>query len=164
MQGACPRFSTDCQGRKLNIEIQTSLPLGIRQRLAYYDARLYVDQLSEGDQYQALRPAIVICVLTKTLFPGRSGLHSDFRLRDAAGELFSDDLQIHTLELTKLHVERENLGQAAPAERWAYFLLHAETMSGPEILEFFREPEFVEAAGVLEMINQTPEQLQEYRE
>ena len=74
-----------------------------------------------------------------------------------------DDLQIHTLELTKLHVERENLGQAAPAERWAYFLLHAETMSGPEILEFFREPEFVEAAGVLEMINQTPEQLQEYR-
>ena len=156
-------LATDDQGRKLNIEIQTSLPLGIRQRLAYYDARLYVDQLSEGDQYQALRPAIVICVLTKTLFPGRSGLHSDFRLRDAAGELFSDDLQIHTLELTKLHVERENLGQAAPAERWAYFLLHAETMSGPEILEFFREPEFVEAAGVLEMINQTPEQLQEYR-
>ena len=93
MRGACPRFSTDCQGRKLNIEIQTSLPLGIRQRLAYYDARLYVDQLSEGDQYQALRPAIVICVLTKTLFPGRSGLHSDFRLRDAAGELFSDDLE-----------------------------------------------------------------------
>ena len=156
-------LATDDQGRKLNIEIQTSLPLGIRQRLAYYDARLYVDQLSEGDQYQALRPAIVICVLTKTLFPGRSGLHSDFRLRDAAGELFSDDLQIHTLELTKLRVERENLGQAAPAERWAYFLLHAETMSEPEILKFFREPEFVEAAGVLEMINQTPEQLQEYR-
>ena len=79
------------------------------------------------------------------------------------GDLFSDDLQIHTLELTKLRVERENLGRTTPAERWAYFLLHAETMSGAEVQELLREPEFVEAAGVLEMINQTPEQLQAYR-
>ena len=79
------------------------------------------------------------------------------------GDLFSDDLQIHTLELTKLRVERENLRRTTPAERWAYFLLHAETMSGAEVQELLREPEFVEAAGVLEMINQTPEQLQAYR-
>jgi len=79
------------------------------------------------------------------------------------GNLFSDDLQIHTLELTKLRVERENLGRTTPAERWAYFLLHAETMSGAEVQELLREPEFVEAAGVLEMINQTPAQLQAYR-
>ena len=79
------------------------------------------------------------------------------------GDLFSDDLQIHTLELTKLRVERENLGRTTPAERWAYFLLHAETMSGAEVQELLREPEFVEAAGVLEMINQTPAQLQAYR-
>ena len=156
-------LATDNLGRKLNIEIQTSLPLGIRQRLAYYDARLYVDQLSESEKYHVLRPAIVICVLTKTLFSGRTDLHSDFRLRDQAGDLFSDDLQIHTLELTKLRVERENLGRTTPVERWAYFLLHAETMSGAEVQELLREPEFVEAAGVLEMINQTPEQLQAYR-
>ena len=86
-----------------------------------------------------------------------------FRLRDQAGDLFSDDLQIHTLELTKLRVERENLSRTTPAERWAYFLLHAETMSGAEVQELLREPEFVETAGVLEMINQTPEQLQAYR-
>ena len=79
------------------------------------------------------------------------------------GDLFSDDLQIHTLELTKLRVERENLRRTTPAERWAYFLLHAETMSGAEVQELLREPEFVEAAGVLEMINQTPAQLQAYR-
>ena len=79
------------------------------------------------------------------------------------GDLFSDDLQIHTLELTKLRVERENLRRTTPAERWAYFFLHAETMSGAEVQELLREPEFVEAAGVLEMINQTPAQLQAYR-
>jgi flagellar biosynthesis/type III secretory pathway protein FliH len=72
-------------------------------------------------------------------------------------------LQIHTLELTKLSVARENLLSATAVERWAYFLSYAETMTETEIRESFAEPEFVEAAGVLEMINQTPEQLQEYR-
>ena len=156
-------LATDHHGRQMNIEVQTTLPMGILQRLAYYDARLFVDQLKDREKYHQLRPAIVICVLTKSLFPQRTALHSDFRLRDAAGNLFSDDLQIHTLELTKLNVKRENLGSATPAERWAYFLSNAEAMTEAEIRELFVEPEFVEAAGVLEMINQTPEQLLEYR-
>ncbi len=156
-------LATDNHGRQMNIEVQTTLPMGILQRLAYYDARLFVDQLKEGEKYHQLRPAIVICVLTKPLFPQRPELHSDFRMRDATGNLFSDDLQIHTLELTKLNVKRENLASATPVERWAYFLSNAETMTDAEIRELFVEPEFVEAAGVLEMINQTPEQLLEYR-
>jgi hypothetical protein len=97
------------------------------------------------------------------LFPERTEMHSDFRLRDAQGNLFSDDLQIHTLELTKLKVTRENLARATPPERWACFLANAGKMTEEEIREAFAEPEFVEAAGVLEMINQTPEQLLEYR-
>ena len=48
-------------------------------------------------------------------------------------------------------------------ERWAYFLVNAERMTPAEIREAFGEAESVEAAGVLEMINQTPEQLEEYR-
>jgi predicted transposase/invertase (TIGR01784 family) len=156
-------LATDNFGRQLNIEIQTSVPAGLRQRLAFYDARLYVDQMKEGEQYHELRPAIVICVLTKPLFPVQTYLHTDFRLRDEAGKVFSDDLQIHTLELTKLNVTRENLASATPAERWAYFLRYAETMTEAEIVELFPEPEFVEAAGVLEVINKTPEQLHEYR-
>ena len=156
-------LATDNFGRQLNVEIQTSVPAGLRQRLAFYDARLYVDQMHEGEQYHELRPAIVICVLTIPLFPDQPYLHSDFRLRDEAGNVFSDDLQIHTLELTKLNVTRENLASATPAERWAYFLRYAGTMTEAEIFELFPEPEFVEAAGVLEMINKTPEQLHEYR-
>ena len=105
----------------------------------------------------------MICVLTMPLFPDRTDLHSDLRLRDAQGNRFSDDLQIHTLELTKLTVTRENLSRATPAERWAYFLMNSDKMTEVEIRVLFAEPEFAEAAGVLEMINQTPEQLQEYR-
>ena len=93
-------LATDEQGRRLNVEMQTSLPVGIQQRLAYYTACLYVEQLTEGQDYPALRPAISICVLDAVMFPGSSDLHLDFRLRDDRhGETLTHDLQIHTIEL-----------------------------------------------------------------
>ena len=155
-------LATDERGRKFNIEMQTSIPSGLRQRLAFYDARLYVEQMREGDQYHELRPAIVICVLDKPLLIDRDCLHTDFRLRDESGHVLTDELQVHLLELTKLRVTRENLGTATPAERWAYFLLNAESMTMEEIRGLFPEPEFVEAAGVLEMIKNTPGQMDDY--
>jgi predicted transposase/invertase (TIGR01784 family) len=116
----------------------------------------------EGDDYRELRPAIVICVLNVPLFPNLTQLHTDFRLRDNSGMILTDDLQIHLLELTKLQVTRENLGSASAVERWAYFLRFADALTSDEIVEILPEPEFAEAAGVLEMINKTPEQLHEY--
>jgi len=38
-------LAEDASGQKLNIEMQTTLPAGIFQRLAYYTASLYVEQL-----------------------------------------------------------------------------------------------------------------------
>ena len=155
-------LASDERGRKFNIEMQTSIPPGLRQRLAFYDARLYVEQMRQGDQYQELRPAIVICVLDKPLLKSCESLHTDFRLRDEFGRVFTDDLQIHVLELTKLTMTRENLKSATAAERWAYFLLNAENLTVAEIRELFPEPEFAEAAGVLEMIKDNPDQMSDY--
>ncbi len=155
-------LATDERGRKFNIEMQTSIPPGLRQRLAFYDARLYVEQMRQGDQYHELRPAIVICVLDKPLLTGCDNLHTDFRLRDEFGRVFTDDLQIHILELTKLTATRENLQSATAAERWSFFLLNAENLTLIEIRELFPEPEFAEAAGVLEMIKDNPDQMSDY--
>ncbi len=155
-------LAKDDRGRKFNIEMQTSIPAGLRQRLAFYDARLYVEQMREGDRYHELRPAIVICVLDKTLNKENSQLHSDFRLRNDAGDVLTDDLQVHLLELTKLAVTRENLAMATPEEKWAYFLLNAEKLTMEAIRDLFPDPEFVEAAGVLEVIKNTPEQMDNY--
>ena len=74
-------LATDEHGRLLNIEMQTSLPSELPQRLVYYASCLYVGQLTEGRNYSVLRPAISICVLTQALFPRIPGLHLDFRLR-----------------------------------------------------------------------------------
>ena len=151
-------LATDEHGRKLNIEMQTTLPAGLSQRLAYYASSLYTDQLIEGMRYTALRPAISICVLTKALFPQVPGLHLDFRLREATGLILTNNLQIHLLELPKLRVTVQTVYHATPTERWACFLRNAEQLTSNEVTRMFPDQEFAEAAGVLEMISHTPEQ------
>ena len=128
----------------------------------HFTTRLYVEQVREGDRYHELVPAIVICVLDKPLFKEIPHLHSDFRLRDESGNVLTDDLQVHLLELTKLAVTRENLLKATVEQQWAYFLLNADKLTMEEIRELFPESEFVEAAGVLEVIKNTPEQMDHY--
>ena len=156
-------LATDEHGRLLNIEMQTSLPAGMAQRLAYYVSAMYAGQLNEGSQYRELRPAISICVLTQAMFPGSPALHLDFRLREASADLtLTDDLQIHLLQLNNLQAAAENVYHATPAERWAYFLLNADKLTPADIGRLFPDAEISEAAGVLEMISRTPEQLMQY--
>jgi predicted transposase/invertase (TIGR01784 family) len=143
--------------------MQTSLPAGMSQRLTYYVSALYVGQLSEGQRYSRLRPAISICVLSQAMFSVPPALHLDFRLREVSTNLaLTDDLQIHLLQLNHLQVTAENVYDATPAERWAYFLQNAEKLTPAEIRRLFPDQEFFEAAGVLEMISKTPEQLMAY--
>jgi PD-(D/E)XK nuclease family transposase len=113
--------------------------------------------LHEGHQYAALRPAISICVLTQALFPASSALHLDFRLRESSSDLIlTDDLQIHLLQLNNLRVTAEKVYHALPAERWAYFLPNADKLTSAEVCRLFLDDAIAEAAGVLEMISQTP--------
>lgn len=133
------------------------------QRLAYYVSNVYIGQLHEGHQYSELRPAISICVLTQAMFPESPELHLDFRLRESAsGLILTDDLQIHLLQLNNLRVTAEKVYHALPAERWSYFLQNADKLTPEDICRLFPDEEIAEAAGVLEMISQTPEQLMLY--
>jgi len=94
------------------------------------------------------------------MFPESPALHLDFRLREtSSGLILTDDLQIHLLQLNNLRVTAENVYHALAAERWAYFLQNADKLTPEEVRRLFPDEEIAEAAGVLEMISQTPEQL-----
>ena len=102
-------------------------------------------------------------MLTQALFPASSALHLDFRLRESSSDLIlTDDLQIHLLQLNNLRVTAEKVYHALPAERWAYFLQNADKLTSAEVCRLFPDDAIAEAAGVLEMISQTPEQLMLY--
>ena len=150
-------LATDEHGRMLNIEMQTSLPSELPQRLAYYASCLYVGQLREGFRYADLRPSISICVLTQAMFPERPDLHLEFRMREKSGLTLTDDLQIHLLQLPKLRIASQNVYDATPIERWAFFLTNAEHLTDDDVCRLFPDREIAEAAGVLKMISQSPE-------
>lgn len=151
-------LARDELGRLMNIEMQTSIPDGLPQRLLYYSTCLYSEQLSKGVNYSELCPVISICVLTRVMFPLLPGMHLDFRLREATGTELTDNLQIHLLELPKLRLTAENVYQASPVDQWAYFLTNADKLSLADVTRMFPDPVFSEAAGVLNMISRTPEQ------
>jgi len=153
----------DETGRLYDIEMQTSLPTGLSQRLAYYTASMYVGQIGEGDDYTLLRPAISICVLDAILFRQSDQIHSDFRLRSRDGQLrLSDGLQIHLLELPKYEVPSDNRLITDPVEAWLYLFRRGREMSAEEIRQRFAFPVFQEIAKVIEMIQRTPDWRSQY--
>jgi predicted transposase/invertase (TIGR01784 family) len=153
----------DSSGRMYEIEMQTSLPAGLSQRLAYYTASLYVGQIGEGDDYTLLRPAISICVLDAILFPDSPRIHLDFRLCSRDGSLdLTDGLQVHLLELPKYAVPSDNRVITVPIEAWLYFFRRADEMTTEDIAQRFNSPAFAEAAQVLDMIQRTPQQRSQY--
>ncbi|MEY3175879.1 MAG: hypothetical protein RLZZ436_3793, partial [Planctomycetota bacterium] len=156
-------LATDELGRRLNIEVQTSLPDGMAQRLIYYVAGSYSGQLTKGQDYSELRPSISICVLAEAMLSAPPALYLDYRLREtSSGHTLQDDFQIHLLQLPYLQVTAETVYYATAQERWAWFLRHADKLTIEDIARLFPEKEFSEAAGVLNMISQTPEELMAY--
>jgi predicted transposase/invertase (TIGR01784 family) len=156
-------LATDEHGRRLNIEMQTSAPLGMSKRLTYYLSSSYSNQLGKGESYQKLVPSISICVLSQALFHEPRLLYLDFQMRNFMANLtLNDNLQVHLLQLKHLQVTAETVYNATPAEQWAYFLKNAETMTLEDVRRLFPDRLFDEAIGVLQMISKTEEQMLVY--
>ncbi len=73
----------DDAGRILNVEMQVSFIRGLLERMVYYASSMYVEQLSSGGNYATLRPAISICLLTRSIFDSTQP-HHRFQLVDLA--------------------------------------------------------------------------------
>ncbi|KAA5538994.1 Rpn family recombination-promoting nuclease/putative transposase [Roseiconus nitratireducens] len=153
----------DDRGRWLNVEIQTTLPGKLPERLTYYVASQYVGQMREGQRYGDLCDSIGICVLEGIRFPQVPDIHLDFRFRSRdAGLKLSDSLQIHLLELPKYAAPADNVPITDPVEKWVYFLQSAEHQTREQLVARLGEETFSEAAGVLEMIARTPRERELY--
>lgn len=157
-------LAQDADDHRYNIEMQTTLPVDLQSRLTYYNCLNYVRQLSSGSPYHHLRPAISICVLDRLLFRDAAEYHLSFRLRcDQRDLVFTNDLVFHTLELPKYTVPGDNTLLDLPKlEQWFCFLKLAAHRDLHELPRLLGDEVFEEAAGVLEMIFQSPEDRQFY--
>lgn len=91
---------------QLNDDSRINVELQIR-RLAYWDkrslfylAKMYTDNLFVGQRYDRLKKCIVISILD---FVGdeHPDYHKVYHLRDQEGRLYSDQFEVHIIELNK---------------------------------------------------------------
>lgn len=106
---------------RIDIEMQAAIHTRLTSRILYYWAREYGLGLKRGDKYRQLVPVISIIWLGEDLVRSQQ-FHSVFHLsEDNTRERFSDDIEIHTLELRKLQLLAP---EANPTlYRWSRFLV-----------------------------------------
>lgn len=91
--------------QKFNIEMQAR-PYGFSaERVLYYWAKMYSDDIAAGEQYEGMRQSFSVCVLGFNMFE-RENYHSSYSIReDSCSEKLTDKLSIHIFELPKVPEE-----------------------------------------------------------
>ena len=116
-------LARDQGNRQFHVEMQWLVPWFFAKRVLFYWSKFHPQQLREGENYQTLRPTISICFVNQTVFPDVPDHHLVFHLREAKhGVVWTDDLEIHLIELPKFTKTAEQLSSAL--DRWCYFLRH----------------------------------------
>jgi predicted transposase/invertase (TIGR01784 family) len=108
-------------GREVDVEMQAGQRPGLRSRALYYWARMYGAQLGPGMAYEELRPCVVVFILGYSeLQSGR--FHSTFGVQEVhGGERFSDQLEVHLVELPKLPKRGAGQSEEELLEDWGRF-------------------------------------------
>lgn len=151
----------DQAGRQFNIEMQMLASHHFEKRIFYYGAKLYQQQLHEGEDYLALMPTISISFLDDVLFPLVTDHHLRFRLLEEKHHFpFVDDIEFHILELPKFanHVTELTSG----LDIWLYFLRHGAKIDVDAVPLPMQQPMVLRALEELRMMKQTDLERERY--
>jgi predicted transposase/invertase (TIGR01784 family) len=141
-------------GEQVDVEMQTRRHVALRPRVLFYWGRLYTGQLQRGEPYSGLQRCAVVLITDFAEFSG-SGFHSVFQARErSTGELLTEHLELHVLELPKLRGALVGIDEPALAA-WCRFL-SAETDEELEALAM-QYPILKEAKDALDRLSADPE-------
>ena len=107
-------------GTQIDLEMQVALFEFWTQRILFYLSNMYTDQIKEGDSYSKLEKTIHVSILNFTHFPEDTNCYRKIAFCDVTtGDLYSDLMEIHILELPKLPPKAESEN---PIFLWMRFL------------------------------------------
>ena len=106
---------------EIDIEIQLSELKVWADRSLFYLSKMYVEQISSGQDYTIFKKCVGISILDFKLFHGEKEFYSCFHIReDTRGFVYTDKMEFHVIELPKLPAElRED---SSELELWAKFI------------------------------------------
>ncbi len=86
----------------IHIEVQLAPMKEMAERMVYYNSKLLVNQIKEGDDYSKLNKVISVLLVDYIMYDDED-CHSCFGWYDKkTGKLFSDIVEINVIELKKL--------------------------------------------------------------
>lgn len=108
-------------GRLYDIEVQTIILKDYAKRILHYASNLYTKQITEGDNYDKLKPVISISILEDNLFDNCDSYSNKFVLKNEKNNLIlTDSLYFYTFELSKFNLNRGDISN--PIDEWLYLL------------------------------------------
>lgn len=116
---------------KINIEIQLKQMQNWKKRSVFYLAKMFTADLRRGEDYEKAKRCIVITILDYELDDGTdTDYHNVYMLRSKDGALYTDVLELHTIELKK----KPRQEQSCPLDEW-HQLFNAETEEELDMLK-----------------------------
>jgi len=106
---------------KINIEMQMEQKAHWKTRTVFYLAKMFTADLRRGEAYKKAKKCIAITVLDYNIIQNEQ-YHNVYLLRNMRGDIYTDMLELHTIELKKT----PNRAQPAPLDEW-HSLFNAET-------------------------------------
>ena len=141
----------DKNGQCYQVEVQTSIPSYLHQRILYMWADLYADQLNEGDEYDQLKPVFSIWLIRGNCILHSKPFHHRFVAYDPEHQVqLSHHQAIHLLEVDKWHkieVETEE-------DRWLKFFKESKEIESNHIPEVFQTEIMQKAIGTLRQFSE----------
>lgn len=111
------------KGEQIDIEMQIDVSGSFINRTVFYGCDLLTQGLEKGEDYAKLKKSIVICIIRNKLFPESEAPHTCFMLREQeSGRELTHLLQLHYLELGKLHWEGRPPETLSPLEQVGAYL------------------------------------------
>jgi len=146
--------AVDTQGCWYDIEMQIGEHGFYGKRAQYYLAKLFVDQLGEGEDYTVLNPTIGIHLLDFDYFSDaryrRHFVYKDMETNECPEELKYQ--QLYFIEMSKFRKDWHE--QMTLLDRWIAFLNKAQKLSSNDMPATLQEePEIVKAFKTLNRIS-----------
>ena len=96
-------------GTQIDLEMQVDFFDFWANRSIFYLSKMYTSQIKSGESYDQLKKCIHVSILSDTYFPNDNRYYRQIAFCDTqTGEIYSDLMEMHILELSKLPPEDKN--------------------------------------------------------
>ncbi len=156
-------------GKRYNIEIQITDDADYDKRALYYWAKLYTEQLTEGEDYGNLFKAIGIHILHFISIPKVDKYHNVFHVKEReTGLPYFTDLELHTIELKKFsegsNAEPLVVKVKDSLDMWVAFLTRHDLLNKEHLPAQLDSPVLKKALNVLDRMHFAPDEREAYED